>query len=87
MSKEEDKFKRSKRLHDEKVAVQKQIQIAKANRLDEELYRELHYETHRFSKHHSVDFSQELSGKNPRKVYGDETIQEKRAKQYKVELE
>ena len=87
MSKEEDKIKHSKRLHADKVAVRKQIKIAKAHGLDEELSRELKYETNRFAKHHSVDFSYELYGKNPRKAYGDETIQEKRAKQDKVELE
>lgn len=87
MSKEEDKVKHSKRIHADKVAVKKQIKIAKAHGLDEELSRELKYETNRFAKHHSVDFGFDIAVKNPRKTLKQETIQEKRAKQDKVELE
>jgi hypothetical protein len=89
MSKEEDKVKHSKRIHADKVAIQKQIKIAKAHGLDEALYKTMRDEPNRFAKHHSVDFGTIVGFKksNPRKSVGEETIQEKRAKQDKVEID
>ena len=80
MSKEEDKVKHSKRLHKEEAAIKKQLKIAKAYGVNVK-------EPHVFAKHHAVEDSYELKAVNPRKRYGEETIQEKRAKQDKVELE
>lgn len=89
MSKEEDKLKHSKRIHAEETAIKKQIKIAKSHDLGEALYKTIRDEPHRFSKHHSVDFGTVVGFKksNPRKADGEETIQEKRAKQDKVEVE
>lgn len=82
MSKEEDKVKHSKRIHAKEVAVKKQVKIAKSHGIDVR-------EPHKFAKHHALDCGTPgciLCG-NPRKTYKEETIQEKRAKQMKVELE
>lgn len=89
MSTEYDKIKHSKRIHADKVAIQKQIKIAKAHGLDEALYKTMRDESNRFAKHHSIDFGTVVGFKktNPRKSEGEETIQEKRAKQVKVEVE
>jgi CRISPR/Cas system Type II protein with McrA/HNH and RuvC-like nuclease domain len=82
MSKEEDKLKHSKRIHSKETAIKKQTNIAKAHGLDVK-------EPHKFAKHHALDCG--IPGcslcSNPRKLYKEETIQEKRAKQMKVELE
>lgn len=82
MSKEEDKLKHSKRIHTKEVAVKKQTKIAKAYGIEVK-------EPHKFAKHHALDCGTPgctMCG-NPRKLYKEETIQEKRAKQDKVELE
>lgn len=82
MSKEEDKVKHSKRIHAEETAIKKQTKIAKSHGMDVK-------EPHKFAKHHALDCGQpgcSLCG-NPRKTFNEETIQEKRAKQMKVELE
>jgi hypothetical protein len=82
MSKEEDKLKHSKRIHAKETAVKKQTKIAKAHGMDVK-------EPHKFAKHHAMDCGTPeclLCG-NPRKTQKEETIQEKRAKQMKVELE
>ena len=82
MSKEEDKVKHSKRIHAEETAIKKQTKIAKSHGLDVK-------EPHKFANHHALDCG--IPGcslcSNPRKLYKEETIQEKRAKQMKVELE
>lgn len=82
MSKEEDKLKHSKRIHAKETAVKKQTKIAKAYGMDIK-------EPHKFAKHHAMDCGTPecLMCGNPRKTYKEETIQEKRAKQMKVELE
>jgi hypothetical protein len=89
MSKEEDKLKHSKRIHANETAIKKQIKIAKAHDLDYALSKTIRDEPHRFAKHHSVDFGRIVGFKksNPRKMDGEETIQERRAKQYKAEIE
>lgn len=89
MSKEEDKLKHSKRIYANETAIKKQIKIAKAHDLDYALRKTIRDEPHRFAKHHSVDFGTIVGFKksNPRKMDGEETIQEKRAKQKEVEIE
>lgn len=82
MSKEEDKIKHSKRLHAEETAIKKQLSIAKSRGVDVK-------EPHKYAKHHALDCGNPgcLMCGNPRKTWKEETIQEKRAKQMKVELE
>jgi hypothetical protein len=82
MSNEGDKLKHSKRIHARDTAIKKQTKIAKAHGLDVK-------EPHKFAKHHALDCGTPgcLMCGNPRKIYKEETIQEKRFKQSKVELE
>jgi hypothetical protein len=82
MSTEQDKLKHSKRIHAKETAVKKQTKIAKAFGIEVK-------EPHKFAKHHAMDCGTPgciLCG-NPRKVWKEETIQEKRFKQDEVELE
>lgn len=78
MSKEEDKFKKSKRIQQDENAVARQVKIAKAHGLtDKDLAIK---EPHRMAKHHAMDCGQPgcmLCG-NPRKVFNEPTAQEKR---------
>jgi hypothetical protein len=82
MSTEEDKLKHSKRLHAKETAIKKQTKIAKANGIDVK-------EPHKFAKHHAMDCGHPgcIMCGNPRKVWKEETIQEKRFKQEKIEIE
>ena len=82
MSKEEDKFKHSKRIHAEETIIKRQTKIAKAHGMDVK-------EPHKFAKHHALDCGKPgcKMCSSPRKLYKEETIQEKRAKQMKVEME
>ena len=82
MSNEEDKLKHSKRIHARETAIKKQTKIAKAYGIEVK-------EPHKFAKHHALDCGTPgcLMCGNPRKLYKEETIQEKRFKQSKVELE
>lgn len=82
MSNEEDKLKHSKRIHARDTAIKKQTKIAKAHGIEVK-------EPHKFAKHHALDCGTPgcLMCGNPRKLYKEETIQEKRFKQSKVELE
>lgn len=82
MSTEEDKLKHSKRIHAREVAIKKQMKIAKAYGLEVK-------EPHKFAKHHALDCGTPgcLMCGNPRKLYNQETIQERRAKQDRVEIE
>ena len=79
MSKEEDKFKKSKRLQKDENAVAKQVKIAKAHGLTNK--DKAIKEPHRLAKHHAMDCGQPgcmLCG-NPRKTHKDTlTAQEKR---------
>ena len=78
MSKEEDKFKHSKRLLKDENAVKKQVKIAKAHGLTDK--DRAVKEPHRMSKHHAMDCGQPgcmLCG-NPRKLWHELTAQEKR---------
>jgi len=77
MSKEEDKFKKSRRILQDEVAVQRQVKIAKDNGFPPIK------EPHKFAKRHAVNCGNPncvMCG-NPRKVWGEETLQEKRFKQ------
>ena len=82
MSTEEDKLKHSKRIHAKETVIKKQTKIAKANGIDVK-------EPHKFAKHHAMDCGHPgcIMCGNPRKVWKEETIQEKRFKQEKVEIE
>ena len=76
MSSEEVKIKHSKRIHSKQVAVKKQQKIAKAAGIVET-------QPHRFFKHHALNCHTPrcIMCGNPRKIWKEETIQEKRFKQ------
>ena len=76
MSHEEAKFKHSKRLLKDSNAIQKQVKIAKAHGIPVE-------NPHMFAKHHALDCGQPncVMCASPRKIWKEETIQERRAKQ------
>lgn len=76
MSHELDKEKHSKRLHQEEAAIARQVKIAKSKGMDVK-------EPHKLAKHHALDCGQPgcmLCG-NPRKVFKEKTVQEKRFEQ------
>lgn len=76
MSTEEDKFKHSKRLLKDENAVKKQTKIAKAHGFPTG-------PEHRLTKVHAMtcgDSNCVMCG-NPRKFWGEKTIQEQRAEQ------
>lgn len=79
MSKEEDKFKKSKRLQKDENAVAKQVKIARAHGLTDK--DRAIKEPHRLAKHHVMDCGNPqcpLCG-NPRRTHKDTlTAQEKR---------
>ena len=73
MSNEQDKLKHGTRLHRAWNAIKKQLRIAKAhgNPTDQ---------PHRYAKHHAMDCGDSncvMCG-NPRKFFGEKTIQEQR---------
>jgi len=73
MSTEQDKFNHSKRLLKDEAAVKKQVDIAKRNGLPVD-------EPHKFAKRHAMncgDSNCVMCG-NPRKFWGEKTIQEQR---------
>ena len=80
MSKEEDKFKHSKRLLKDENAINKQVKIAKEHKVSEYNPSGLD-QPHRFVKHHAMDCGNPecfMCG-NPRKTHKDKlTAQEKR---------
>jgi hypothetical protein len=82
MSTEQDKIKHSKRIHADETAIKKQVKIAKSHGIEVK-------EPHKLAKHHALDCGRPgctMCG-NPRKIWKEETIQEKRFKQHEVELE
>jgi hypothetical protein len=82
MSTEIDKLKHSKRIHAKETAIKKQIKIAKAYGIEIK-------EPHKFAKHHATNCHQPgcvMCG-NPRKIWKQETIQEKRFKQDQLHTE
>jgi hypothetical protein len=81
MSKEEDKFKHSKRMLKDENAIKKQVKIAKEySHVNSEFNPKLD-QPHRFAKHHAMDCGNPecfMCG-NPRKTHKDKlTTQEKR---------
>ncbi len=84
MSKEEDKIKHSKRLQQEENAIKKQVSIAKQHGMpnsDKTIK-----EPHRLSKHHAMDCGNPgcMLCSSPRKLFKEETKQEKSFKQRKL---
>ena len=80
MSHEDAKIKHSKRLHDDETHIKKQVKIAKA-------YGVPVTEPHRLAKHHVMDCGNPkcvMCG-NPRKVFGEKTIQEKKFDEIKYD--
>ena len=80
MSHEDAKIKHSKRLHDDETHIKKQVRIAKA-------YGVPVTEPHRLAKHHVMDCGNPkcvMCG-NPRKVFGEKTIQEKKFDEIKYD--
>ena len=73
MSKEQDKFKHSKRLQKDENVIKKQTRIAKAAGLEV-------IEPHKFAKHHAMNCGNPkcFMCSNPRKVFKELTQQEKR---------
>ena len=76
MSHEDDKFKHSKRLLKDENAVNKQTKIAKAFGVQVK-------EPHKFAKKHAMNCGNPKCHmcSNPRKVFNEKTIQEKRFEQ------
>lgn len=87
MSDEETKAKRSKRLHKTENAIHKQQDIA-IQHVGNDLAaaKKIRDEPHRFAKHHAMDCGDPECAAcgNPRKVFGEKTIQEKRLEQGKL---
>jgi len=82
MSTEYDKIKHSKRIHADETAIKKQVKIAKSHGIEVK-------EPHKLAKHHALDCGRPgcIMCGNPRKIWKEETIQEKHFKQVEVELE
>ncbi len=81
MSDQEQKDKRSKRLHSEEAAIKKQQKIAIQHGMDR---KEVERSPHKFAKHHAMDCGNPECGMcgNPRKTQKDKlTVQEKSFKQ------
>ena len=78
MSNDESKIKKSKRLHQEEIAIKHQLEIVKLQRA---LTPADVSQSHRYAKHHAMDCGNSecyLCG-NPRKTHKDKlTVQEKR---------
>ena len=81
MSHEDDKFKHSKRLHDDETKVQKQVKIAKAYGVPVK-------EPHKLEKKHVMNCGNPncVMCMNPRKAFKEPTIQEKRFDQPKINV-
>jgi hypothetical protein len=84
MSNERTKEKRSKRLHDEETAIQRQVKIAKQNGLTDQ--DKAVKQPHRLAKHHVMNCGNPscMLCSNPRKTFKEKTIQEKRFYQDKL---
>ena len=79
MSDENTKVKRSRRIHSDKVKSKKQVKIAKQFGLD-------NVEAHRYNKKHALNCGNPncvMCG-NPRKFFGEKTIQEQRFEQLEL---
>lgn len=76
MSHEQDKEKHSSRLHREEAAIRRQVKIAKGYGIEIK-------EPHKLAKHHALNCGDPdcVMCMNPRKAWGEKTIQEKRFEQ------
>jgi len=81
MSDQEAKEKRSRRIQKEENAIRKQLKLAKTFHMDVK-----EHEGHRFAKHHALDCGVPSCPmcSSPRKLRGDQTIQEKSFYQKKL---
>lgn len=77
---------RSKRMHKESAHIKKQLKIAKSHGMTNGINDKLANELHRFAKHHAMDCGNPICPvcSNPRKLYKEETKQEKSFKQRKL---
>jgi hypothetical protein len=77
---------RSKRLHKEDVHIKKQLKIAKSHGITNGINDKIAKEPHRFAKHHAMDCGNPECPicSSPRKLYKEETKQEKSFKQRKL---
>lgn len=82
MSDEKTREKHSRRLQQDENAIQRQVRIAKAN-LSPSEYTKV---PHKFHKHHVMNCGNPkcIMCANPRRIFGDKTIQEKRFEQRKL---
>lgn len=82
MSTEEDKFKKSKRILNDENTIRKQIKIAKQHKVSEYNPSAID-QPHRFAKQHAMNCGNPncVMCANPRKVWKEKTIQEKRFEQ------
>ena len=76
MSNEQDKLRHSERIHQKEVKIAKQVKIAKENGIPV-------IDPHRFAKHNAMNCGDPncMLCSNPRKIWGEKTIQEKRNQQ------
>lgn len=79
MSSESFKFLHSKRMLNTENAIRKQERIAKS-------YGVVQSEAHRYAKHHALNCGQKncVFCANPRKLFGEKTIQEKAMEQRRL---
>lgn len=80
MSHEDAKIKHSKRLHDDETHIKKQVKISKAYGIPVT-------EPHKLNKRHAMNCGNPncvMCG-NPRKVFGEKTIQEKKFDEIKYD--
>jgi hypothetical protein len=82
MSHEEDKFNHSRRLHKDQVAIDRQVKIAKEFGVPVT-------EPHKLHKHHAMNCGNPkcFMCSNPRKVWGEKTMQERRALQKELDID
>ena len=79
MSSDTFKFLHSRRMLHTKNAINRQTNIAKLHGIDEE-------ETHRYAKHRAMNCGQSkcVICANPRKLFGEKTIQERSVEQLRI---
>jgi hypothetical protein len=82
MSTDADKIKHSKRLHDEETAIARQVKIAKEFGVPVK-------DAHKFAKHHAMNCGNPkcVMCANPRKVFKEKTMQERKFEQAKLHEE
>jgi hypothetical protein len=81
MSHDEDKIKHSKRLQNDESAIKHNMRIAKANRLPVN-----ETEAHRYVKRNALTCGDSncVMCMNPRKAWGEKTMQERKFEQHKL---